>query len=99
MDFDLRIIPINEIVLNSINFYDISEVRELAQDIKEHGLNLSIVVVQVSKNKYRLVSGGRRLKACERLGWKTIPAKILLNVNEDDEIKMIIDSNSSFTDY
>lgn len=91
--FNLRKIPTSEIELNRNNFYDVSDIEELAQDIKEYDLHHNIVVVQVSKNKYRLISGERRLKACKILGWETIPSKVLLNVNEIDERIMIINAN------
>ena len=52
------------------------ELTSLMDSIKQHGLQQAIGVKKVGV-KYVLVFGGRRLSACRKLGWQTIPANIL----------------------
>lgn len=49
---------------------------ELARSIKSVGL-LNPITVRKADTKYELIAGYRRLKACEILGFVTIPARII----------------------
>ena len=60
--------------------------RELADSIAEHGV-LHPVLVRAKGSFYELVVGERRLRACQILGWETIPA--VLRVFEDREMAEI----------
>lgn len=51
------------------------EIIELMQSIKQDGLLNAIVVLETKKGII-LESGFRRLSACKKLGWKTIPAHV-----------------------
>lgn len=71
-------IPINKILLNPDQprtIFDENELKGLAQSIKENKLIQPIVVDSVG-DKYILVDGERRLRACKLLGSKTIEAVI-----------------------
>ncbi len=48
--------------------------KELSESIKEIGVIQPITLRQVSKDKYQLIAGERRLKASKLAGKKTIPA-------------------------
>jgi len=50
---------------------------ELKKSILSNGLIQPITVRRVENNKYELVSGERRLKACIDIGYKDIPAYII----------------------
>lgn len=52
------------------------DLDKLAESIKRLGL-LNPVVVFPKGDKYELVIGQRRLLACEKLGWKKIPAMVI----------------------
>ncbi len=87
-------IPINEII------DDISLIRKekfdddldyLEQSIINYGLLCPIIVREVP-NGYQLVSGRRRLIACKRLGYKTIPA-IVKEVTSDEAIEIAFQEN------
>jgi ParB/RepB/Spo0J family partition protein len=53
------------------------DIRDLADDIAEHGLLQDILVRRRDDGKwYELVCGDRRSRACRLLGWTTIPAQI-----------------------
>ena len=54
-----------------------SSVLELADSIGKIGL-LSPILVRIAKNeKFEVVAGNRRFKACKSLGWKKIPCHIV----------------------
>lgn len=53
--------------------FDEEKIEELAQSIKEHGV-LQPIIVKKSQIGYYIVAGERRVRACKRLGLRTIPA-------------------------
>lgn len=53
--------------------FDDAKINELAKSIKEHGVFTPIIVKKSGKD-YTIISGERRFKACEKLGYETIPA-------------------------
>jgi ParB family chromosome partitioning protein len=67
--------------------FDEESIKELAQSIKENGLINPITVTKIEGNKYEIIAGERRYRACKYLGWKEIDAIIKNNV--DDNKKMI----------
>ena len=87
-------IPINEII------DDISLIRKgkfdedldyLEQSIINYGLLCPIIVREIV-NGYQLVSGRRRLIACKRLGYETIPA-IVKEVTSNEAIEIAFQEN------
>lgn len=53
--------------------FDEAGLQELAQSIKQHGVIQAIVVRRI-RDRYEVIVGERRLRACRLLGLKTIPA-------------------------
>lgn len=53
--------------------FEEAAIDELAASIKEHGV-LHPVLVRKIPEGYELIVGERRLRACKRLGWESIPA-------------------------
>lgn len=64
------------------------KISELAHSIAEVGLLQPIIVTQ-KKKAYILISGGRRLKACQLIDKKTIPAIILSGDQSGRQIQII----------
>ena len=56
--------------------FDEEELEELAQSIRSFGLIQPVVVRRLGPGAFELIAGERRLRACERVGWKTIPAVV-----------------------
>ena len=54
----------------------IPDVSELADSIRASGLLEPIGVVQGKADRHELIYGERRLLACQKLGWKKIPAQV-----------------------
>lgn len=64
--------------------FNLDQLQELSQSIKEHGIIQPINIRKID-NKYQLVAGERRLRAAKLAGLATIPAI----ENEYDEQKMM----------
>jgi len=83
MEFDEKV-PINKIHVSKANVRtrQVEEgLDQLAANIRRVGLLHPIIVVKTD-DKYELIVGQRRLLACKRLGWDTIPAFIWKPVDE-----------------
>ena len=64
--------------------FDIDQLNELAQSIKEVGLLQPPVVRQIDSNKYQLIMGERRFRAAKIAGLKTIP--VIIRQTTDDQL-------------
>ncbi len=73
------------------DFYDES-IDELAQSISKYGLIQPITVRKGTKNKYQLVSGERRLRACIKAGLKTVDAIFVTATNCDSAAMALIEN-------
>jgi len=81
----MKDIPIANIHKGERYRKDYGDLEEFKKSIEEQGLLQPIVVTnqQVEgQEPYLLLAGGRRLKACEELGWTQIPARIFSVVDE-----------------
>ncbi|MBK8946402.1 MAG: ParB/RepB/Spo0J family partition protein [Ignavibacteriae bacterium] len=58
--------------------FDAEALDELKKSILQNGLIQPITVRRISENKYELISGERRLRAVKEIGYKTIPAYIIV---------------------
>lgn len=63
----LKMIDIDLIEPNKNNFYEVSEIEALADDIERQGLMTALVVSEQNGGKYELISGHRRLAALKSL--------------------------------
>ena len=61
-----------------------ADIQELMQNIKQQGLLQPIGIWLTQKGEYIIAYGNRRFVACEKLGWKTITAKILGELTYED---------------
>jgi ParB family chromosome partitioning protein len=64
-----------------------SSIEDLAKCINNRGLLNPIIVKQID-DSYELIAGQRRFLACHLLGWESIPATVLTQIN-DVEAKII----------
>lgn len=62
----LKMLEVEQIIPNESNFYEMTEIEELADDIERQGL-MSVLVVTEDNGEYRLLSGHRRLAAVKLL--------------------------------
>lgn len=68
-----KTVPVESIVVGQRFRKDVGDVDGLAESIKEIGLLHPVVVTP----DLRLIAGFRRLTACKKLGWKTVPVRLL----------------------
>jgi len=69
------------------------EMRELAENIREHGVLTPAIARQKKDGRYELVSGHRRKTASELAGGKTLPT-IVREMDDDTAQIYMVDSNS-----
>lgn len=89
------IVRISEIQIKKRARHDLGSITDLAASIKAHGLMNPIILTEEKV----LISGHRRLTAAKKLGWKTIEARILPDLNERERFEMEIDENLYRKDF
>jgi ParB family chromosome partitioning protein len=77
--------------------FDPDSLNELADSLKRHGLLHPVIVVRNGNEGYHLVSGERRLKAAESIGWTEIPA-IIKQFTDQDLLEIALVENLRRTD-
>ena len=89
-------INIEQIMFSNLNprkLVDVDSVIELSESIKTVGLLQPITVRPIpDTDKYELVMGSRRLRACKIIGMTTISA-IVRNMSDDDVLEAMIIEN------
>ena len=65
--------------------FDQEELTELAESIRVNGVIQPLIVSRVSKKKYTLIAGERRLRASKMAGLKTVPV-VVREISSDDEL-------------
>lgn len=68
-------------------FFDEKALEELAASIKEHGLIQPIIVAPLADDRYRIIAGERRWRACRLAGLEEVPA--LVREYTDQEISEV----------
>ena len=71
---------------------DNEEMASLVDSIYNQGILTPITVRPLANGEYEIVSGHRRLFACQKLGIKAIPA-IVKELSREDAILEMVDSN------
>lgn len=100
--FRLQDIAIDKIYSNDKNFYPLTDIEQLANEIKLCGLmeNLTVVKDPCERGEYRLVSGERRWRALTYLvqhgesKFKNVSAKVTKFDNPNEEELYLIVANS-----
>ena len=67
----------------------LGDLAPLAESLRKHGL-LSPIVITAN---HKLIAGHRRLEAARRLGWQTIPARIISETDKIELIELELDEN------
>ena len=65
---------------------------ELTQSVKMVGVLVPVIVRKTEDDKYEIISGHRRKRACERAGIEKIPA-VIAKLNDDEAAILLVDSN------
>ena len=64
-------------------------IKELADSIKNEGLQNPPVVQKTKDGKYKLIAGQRRLEALKRIGSKNIPVLVVKHPYDDENAKAV----------
>lgn len=83
---EVRAIPISDIKINPMQprrYFDAEELEELKNSIARHGI-LQPLVVRRTDTGYELISGERRLRSAQLLGWEKVPCVVRKDVAEDE---------------
>ena len=96
-DYELNISDIKPNSDQPRSFFDENTIKELAQSIKEQGLLVPILVKKdennINKNKFIIIAGERRWRACKSLKMKTIKAIVIKNTSaESNALAAIIEN-------
>ena len=91
---------INEILIENISVnpyqprtnFNKSSLKELCVSIKNIGIIQPITVRKIGNNKFQLISGERRLRACKEIGIKKIPA-FTREADDQDSLEMALVEN------
>ncbi|MCE9677453.1 ParB/RepB/Spo0J family partition protein [Paraclostridium bifermentans] len=98
-NFKFEYIDIEKIRKNKNNFYEITDIDELVEDISINGLNHNLVVRPIENELYELISGERRYTALNKLvergedKFKKVPCKIS-DLNDLDSEIVLIQANA-----
>nr|WP_267897435.1 ParB/RepB/Spo0J family partition protein [Thomasclavelia ramosa] len=71
---------------------DTLDMELLVESIAENGVLIPIVVRKAKLNQYEVISGQRRIYACQKAGIESIPA-IVEELSRDESIIMLVDAN------
>ena len=91
----IRTIPIT--LIDSANVHpfqvkDDDELRSLMESISQLGVITPCIARRNGEERYELISGHRRKRACELLGIDTLPI-IVRELSEDEAVILMVDSN------
>jgi len=68
---------------------DLYALQGLMDSIKERGINK---ILLVESQTYKLIAGRRTLEACRRLGWPSVPVRMVKCSKEEAELRRIDDN-------
>ena len=71
---------------------DDAEMEQLTWSVLTQGLLTPITVRPLENNEYEVISGHRRLRACQKAGIETVPA-LIYALNRDEATIALVDSN------
>lgn len=65
---------------------------ELTESVKMVGVLVPVIVRKTEGDKYEIISGHHRKRACEKAGIEKIPA-VIAKLNDDEAAILLVDSN------
>lgn len=80
----------------NVEIYGEDDIQELAEKIKHSGYVKPLYIAhsdRVEKDKYIIISGHRRYRACLSLGYKQIPVVVKEFENEQEELEILLLEN------
>lgn len=93
-------LDIDDLVPSEDNFYSLSDIESLKDNIEEFGIQENLVVMRLPDKKYEIVSGHRRREACRLLvqegkkKFRWMPCRIIPTVSSTVKNILLITMNS-----
>jgi len=94
-NFEFKILPLNSIIFFSRQprkTTDHTQMEELVESIREHGVLQPIIVRKIDNDTFQIVAGERRYQAAKRLGLRNIPG-IIREYSESHAIEVALVEN------
>ncbi|MDP1845220.1 MAG: ParB/RepB/Spo0J family partition protein [Candidatus Moranbacteria bacterium] len=73
--------------------FDETELQELADSIKEHGIIQPLIVAKIAPEQYELIAGERRLKASKLAGLSMVPVIVREEAGEREKLELALVEN------
>ena len=89
MTIEMKVIPLTSIIVEERFREEYGDLDTLAASLKKEGVIQPLAVCDRGSNSYRLLAGGRRIKACELAGISEIPVRIYPNTLSELEMRSI----------
>ena len=95
--YDIPISEIDDFPGHPFRVLDDEDMQNLMESIRERGVITPAMVHKKEDGRYEMISGHRRKRACERLGFETLRCEVV-EVSRDEAIILMVDSNSQRTE-
>lgn len=90
--YDIPIDQIDEFPDHPFKVIDDEDMLNLAESIKEYGIITPAIVRKKEDDRYELIAGHRRKRACELAGLETLRSEVV-DMERDEAIIFMVDSN------
>ena len=90
--YDIPLSEIDDFPGHPFKVRDDEDMMQLVESVKERGVITPITLRRKDDDRYEIVSGHRRKRACELAGLKTVPAEIK-ELTRDEAIILMVESN------
>lgn len=88
----LKVADIHPFEGHPFNVLDNKDMWDLVESVKRYGVLEPVMVINRPEGGYEMVSGHRRMRACQLAGIQTIPT-IVRNLDRDEAIIAMVDAN------
>ena len=89
---DIPITEIDDFPEHPFKVRDDDDMNNLTESIKERGVITPAMVRKKEDGRYELISGHRRKRACETLGFEKLPCEVV-EISRDEATIMMVESN------
>lgn len=89
---EIKVSECTAFAINPFQVRDDESMDMLIQSIRENGVLTPIVVRPMKEKGYEIISGHRRIHACQRAGIEKIPA-FIRDMERDSAVVFMVDSN------
>lgn len=94
-------VPIEKLVPHSNHPFKVQDdeaMRDLVENIRQHGVVAPIIVRQIGTDRYEIISGHRRVYASKQLGLKTVPV-IVMDLDDVQADLLMVHTNLQQREY